>query len=503
MYKAWILFAVSALTVLSCAKKPVMGELPSHTDIASDSVSANEQRVDRERILTNTLEYQYNIFRINQAQYSTKPYTLSDEVFFTALSNEFDDDSMDRSNSLSSAAQVYLSLTNRYTNEAAFLYVRAAACYFQLGDYGSVNKWLNLGMMSGYASDEVYYQKAQLLAYYQTNFETALFYAKQIKPKYLYVHPQDFYYFLGDLYRLTGDFRKAAASYKEAVNLAPDRFYILYDLVPAYLSMNETGMAQDYCNASFNYLTSLDQPDLRLKAYRQCIDLNRALRVPTWTYDFNLSEGYDLFPDLFYFLPNKIYIKRLLTSNLMLPVKEKKERRYDEVYYPTYEDVVDFNGGTGYFLTAGRMSYTNDLLLKVLDIYCPTSRLYYQTNVAILMTPTNVYLSITNTAVPTNSDMYVQTVESNGIDVEPLDFDYYITTDKFDVDGDRQWDFIVLGYNKTNDVVVSVYYPSRYGAEYYHFTMTRHDAQIVVQDIDRDGKNEIVVFDKDVTVLKD
>lgn len=503
MKKTRIAIAFVSLFAVSCASRAVMGEMPQITEVNTAAVAANEQRIDRESEKMGTLELQYHIFRINQASYTATPYTITDNTLFTAFSNEFYTGLMNPAPSLTNAANLYLSLTNRYTNDLGFIFTRAAACLIQISDYRSAGMLLNRSLMSGYDSDETFYYKAQISAYYETNYATALFYAKQIKPKYLYTNPQDFAYFLADLYLLGGDNRRAIAAYNDAIAIAPGRFYILFDLTPVYISMEEWGLADSYSADSFRYLVSLDKPEFRIKAYRQRIELNRAMRQPTWNYRFDLAAGFDLYPNLFYFLPNQIYIKRLLSSAIVLPVKEKKETRNDENYYPTYESVVDFNDGTGYFLTAGRMTYTNDLLVRVLGTYCPTSRLYYQTNVAILMTPTNTYRAITNRNLPTNSPYRVQTVESNGIDVERLDFRYWITTDRFDADSDRQWDFVILGYNKTNDVVVSVYYPSKYSAEYFHFTMTRHDAEVVIQDFDRDGKNEIIALDNDVYILRD
>lgn len=502
MKKAFLLIpaVVISLTV-SCAKKAVMGEAPAVNQVPESSVTVYEQRIERSDERTNSLELQYHIYRLNQIQGSFKPYTMSAPVFFKALTNEFDAFHMNVSNTLMAAIKGYLSLTNVYTNERGFLLARAAACYYRLSDFASANRLLTRGMSLGYTGDEACYFQAQLLAYYLNDFAGALRFALRANPKYLYVNPQDYYFFVAEMNRLTGANSKAVSAYRQAVSLAPDRFYILYDPIPAFLDMNETGLAQEYCDASFPYLTSLSNSAYRVKAYRQRIELNRALRQPTWSYRFDLPEGYDLSPNLFYFLPNKIYIKRIMSSAVKLPVQEKRENRSDVVYTPTFEDVADFNGGTGYFITAGRMNYTNDLLVKMLGSYRPTSRLYYQTNVALLITPTNCYRTLTNRNLPTNSPYHYTTVVSNGIDFERLKFNYYITTEKCDADGDNTWDFVVLGYNQTNDLVVAVYKPASMNIDYYHFRMTRHDAEIVIQDIDRDGKYDIIALDKDAIIL--
>jgi hypothetical protein len=136
--------------------------------------------------------------------------------------------------------------------------------------------------------------------------------------------------------------------------------------------MGEFGLADSYSSESFRYLTSLDNPEFRIKAYRQRIQLNRDMRQPTWDYNFDLAPGFDLYPNLFYFLPNQIYIKRLLSSDIVLPVKEKKETRNDEKLLPDLRKRRRLQRRHRYFLTAGRMTYTNDLLVRVLGRYCPT-----------------------------------------------------------------------------------------------------------------------------------
>jgi hypothetical protein len=227
MNKSWIAIAAALFFAASCGSKAVMGEMPRQiTEVNTAAVTANEQRIERERALTNTLELQYHIFRINQASYSATPYTIADKTLFTAFSNEFATGLMNYAPSLTNAAKLYLSLTNRYSNDLGFIYTRAAACLIRISDYRNAGMLLNRSLMSGYKSDETCFTRLRSAPI--TKRITRRSVLRETDQAQISLHqPAGFRYFLGDLYRFERRQSQGDSAYGEAIAINPGRFYIL------------------------------------------------------------------------------------------------------------------------------------------------------------------------------------------------------------------------------------------------------------------------------------
>ncbi len=503
-----IIIVLPVLLLISCGGgKPEvrMGVIPTQHLLFDEKFIALEQKLKKDSSFASQNSFNVNCqyFRINQIKYSKIPYTIKNPGYFTALSNEFSMTSIDRTASLNAALNGYIALLQKTPDQKAYLLLRIGVCHFKLGNMQQANKYINQSIMTGKPDSETYYYKTLLLINYTKEYDKALKYAEKIDSAAVFIPSAEIECMKAMIAEKTGDFRKAMEFYEKAWRADPEWFYTRYNLVDLYLGLGEHQKAQVYAENAFEYLLSLKTAPYTSLAYLNYTHYNKLIGVETMEFSFDLPVEYDAANNIHYYSPNASYlIERYKSAGLKIPLKETKVGVAKNIYWASKERYIDFGKDSGMLLTMGNVIITNIRWEdEFLDFYYFPKR-YFMSPVALLITSTNSFYISKNPAKEPGAKGYITTNISNTIQMIELPFAYYLDDLLFDVDNDNNWDAVYFGYNPTNDVMMTIFYPAHKKSETFKLPVTVHNAKVVIQDIDRDGKNEIILIDKEAVLLK-
>ncbi len=487
--------------IFSCTPKAVKGEMPPQLKMKQENTEKQAELIQKIKD-PDPYRLNFEIFRYNQLSLIDKAYENADPDFLSALSNEFMVYTMDKKDYLMIALNKYADILQKTPqNTNSFILQRVGVVYYKLNQKDKANKFLSRALLDQQENDELFYYRALLAAYYSRNFQTAAWYLKRINLKESLFPAQDILYFIGKMEEEQKNYGGAERYYMDALNVSPSRFYILYDLVPFYQKWDRVESAVGYTEAAFSYLTSLSNAQLSMKAYRQKLELNRALLKDTYYHSFNIPAPYTYYPHLYYFMTSPYFASKSYASGLVLPINEQKNSRSDILMYLTYEELEDTLKNTGIVIIGGGLSITN-FRYENKKLYTPVDKHFFYTNVISFISPTNQIFTITNFARPTNHPQYITTNIENSLYKSTLDFDYFLSADKFDMNRDKQWETLAFGIKSTNSIGMSIFYPALKKTESFTLPIRRHDAELYIQDLDNDGKNEIYLLDKGVKIIK-
>jgi tetratricopeptide (TPR) repeat protein len=495
------------LILVSCGKSAVKMEVNQN--------DFQKETSDKENMIRNigdkkSFYYNCELFRFNLKKSFRNPYTLSNRLYFTALSNEFRSDDfrnwdmqMDKTvpEGQSNAVNYYNELLVKNPEEAPYLHQRIGISCYKLARYPEANKFLSLAVLEKADNSELYYYQSLLCFFYLKNLKLAESYIRKIKPDNLYISLQDFLAYEALLYYSMGSTNTALGLYQSAININPSRFYANYDLTIAYVETGDTGRLKDYIDNSWMKLMSLKDPKYHVKGYSQKIFLNSLLKTETYQYDFNLPNVYNYYQNILYGTRNPVMGKREKSGGLEIPFKERKWSKKDDVFSGIYEDYVDYPKNSGIFLIEG-VAEIKTVNNRFPNLSPAIPKLTITSNFAMLLSATNLIPPITNIESNQNSVTNIITNVSNVTYVEPIQFQYFLNAQSFDVDKDGVWDYVSLGFVNTNQAVLSVFYPALKKWEYAFFVPKTSDASIVIQDINNKGTNEVILLDDDVYFLK-
>lgn len=504
-----------ALLFFSCGRS-VRSDESADSYFMNDTYEQIRKMLSSENADSGSLEYNANLFRLKWHSVSSLAYGIENGIFFEALSNESILTTGDRESNLTIAISNYELLLDEFDGEnEVFLYQRIGISYLKNGDYTNAAKYLKLALMEGADNSELYYYRAIIAAYHDGDAANALKFLKKVESDEVFAVKQDLIAFQAELLSQTGKIKKALKLYEEAVALAPLRFYKNYNLIPFYVENGYSWEADRFTDDAMAALSILtNEPEYLMKAYRMRIGYLELIQEPSYSYSFDLEPAYEIYGNLYYFTGHRTYIKRKISKSVDFPIQEVKQRSWDTAFYSTYEDIADFEGGSGYFVTCGvpalyntNFMLTNYTLAETDDdpLHVWLKKLYFSSNYAVFLTATNS-LSLdysTNdegdVTVSTNEDE-----EQNALDMVSLsNFTYLYDTDRCDVDGDGYYDFLIFGYEVSNLMNLTIYYPNRLESESYDFTLDKADSEIYIADVDEDGEKEIMLFGNELIFLKD
>jgi len=451
----------------------------------------------------SSLSYNYKLFRDYLNNLEFKPYTVSDEIFFSALSNELI--SKDEP-AIWTAITNYSSLTNIYTNDAGFLYRRIGICYFKLQNYLLSDEYINLAIMNDDSNSECYYYKSMLLAYYGNNLPDSLYYLNKINAADVYNSKQDLDVFKASIYSGMTSNLQAFSVYQEAIRENPLRFYMNYNIVPFLLNTGRDKSVPDYLQDEWKLFKDLTNSDCIKKYYNQLVMYNKYLNKSTFVYDVPLTPVYNIYTNIMYSFPSLFPIQRKISAGMSIPVQEKRINIKDKIFYPVFEDHYDIssnnavNGENSYVVliesmltpTMSENSYskTSGSLLK-----------YEGTNTTLfLLSPTNLSepVPITNTNISgITLSSAASASQSNVIFIDKFNFTYFMSASYFYNDR-NQIEYIILGFNNPDELVISIFNPQTFETVYFKFQLRTSSPRIVIQDIDNSGKERILLIDDTV-----
>lgn len=449
----------------------------------------------------SSLSYNYEIFRSNMRRIIQINYTVTNLDFLSALSNEFAFYDLSQDQRINQAIAQYIQLTNANYADRGFLLQRAGICYFKLGNLAAANKYINLAVLENAANSELSFYKAMLMAYHGRDPQSALKWLKNVDLSAMYLQKQDLLAFEASLNVMSGNYKKADQIYHSAIIADPQRFYRNYDLTYFYDHFGAKNDLSSYLQLSAAQLSDPRLPkDFKVKGYRQIVLLNRLNRMETLEYRFGFSDGFEYFPNILYYYDSPRPIDRIKSFYLQVPVKDKRSYSAEKIYYPVFEDNVDLRTNSMILLGESMMSITS-LSHPFFRNSAKVSKIMGTNTLMMVLSPSNVYIVTTNSALPTNSRDYVVSNQSNLIAMKALNFHYYMDTEYFDIDGNSVWDYVLFGFNKTNQVVVTWLQPDKMEWKSVRFMLRKPDAEFVIQDVNYDGRNEMVLLDDDVYFL--
>lgn len=449
----------------------------------------------------SSLTYNYEVFRSNMGRILKIKYVITNQEYLSALSNEFAFYDLSHEQRLSEAAAQYLQLTNQFFPERGFLFQRMGVCYFKNRNYQAANKYINLAILENVDNSELSFYKAMLLAYYNKDPYRALKWLKKVDLSAMYLHKQDVLAFEASLNDAANNHAKADEKYRAAIQADPQRFYKNYDLTYFYENAGMRSELSTYLQISFSQLTDRRLPkDFKVKGYRQLVYLNRMNRMESLEYRFRFSGGFVYYPNILYYYESPRPIDRIKSFFLQIPIKDKRSYSSEKVFYPVFEDNIDLKTDSSILLGESMMSITN-MNHPFFRNSATVTKILGTNSVALVLSPSNVYIISTNASLSTNSRDYVVSNQSNLISMKQMNFTYYMDTEYFDVDRNSSWDYLFFGFNKTNQAVVSMYDPERREWKTVRFFLRRPDAEFVIQDVNYDGRNEMLLLDDDAYFL--
>ncbi|OHD54316.1 MAG: hypothetical protein A2Y33_01305 [Spirochaetes bacterium GWF1_51_8] len=479
--------------------------------VPSDKAMFEQKAVAFEKMLkdnpgfvsANPLLTDYQYFRLNQKNYNKFSYVSKNAEYMAALSNEFSVTSVDKAKSITLALSNYLKLAGKDKAGKPYLLQRAGICLYKLGKFQQANKYLNQAVTDGKADAEARYYLTLLYANYLKEFDKALAYASKIDASMLFVNKTEIVCLKATIYEKMGDANKAAEMYELAWKSDPEWFYTRYDLAPFYFSRKEPQKAGVFAKAAFEYLVSLNDDFYKAKAYSQAAYYNKLMGEATLEFSFGLPDGYDPANDIHYYCENASYlIERIESAGLKIPLKETKAGSAKSIFWATKERYIDFGGDSGMLLTMGNVIITNIRWDDEFLNFFLFPKRFFMSPVALLITPTNSLYFKTNPDKMPGEKGHIVTNISNQIFLLDLPFEYYLDDMLFDVDNDKNWDIVYFGFNRTNEIMMTVFYPALKKHETFQLPVTLHDAKVVIQDVDHDGVNDIFLLDKKAVFLK-
>jgi hypothetical protein len=448
----------------------------------------------------DSLSYNCEVFRSNLSHAKKSRYTLTNTAFLTALSNEFAVYDLSRDRKLNDAIDGYLGLTNSFTNERGFLFERIGVCYFKLKDLGQAYKYIELSLFENADDSELYFYQSMLLTYYKKDPDRALTALKYVDLSRIDMNRQDYLAYQASVYTALKDYKKAFDFYQTAILTDPRRFYMNYDLT---YFLQHAGFEKElsfYIRKSFSQLSEMKEKPFRVKAYRQMVLLNRLEKQETLEYRYHFSDGYEYYPSPLYYYDDPRPVERIKSYNLQIPLSERRNYATEKVFYPVFEDYLDLRGSSMILLTESMLDISN-IQHPFLKESTMVPKIVGTNTELLLLSPTNIYLLVTNQDIPTNSKGYVVTNQSNVIYMKDLNFTYYADTEYFDMDKRGGWDFVFFGFNRNKEAVVTFYYPVKNEWRTLHYPLKKPDAEFVIQDLNNDGKYDLVLLDDDVYFL--
>jgi hypothetical protein len=452
----------------------------------------------------------YQLFRNNLEKFVPVKYSFTNLDYFTALSNEFVLDTLysfsfpkekSISTGLSNAIAAYEKLLKDYPDEADFLYQRIGICHYKNENYRQAYSTILLALSLGAANSEIYFYQSLLFLNYKKDPKNALESLKRAKNDELFINRQDYLAFQAFLYNNSGGGNQALTAYWEAKSLNPVRFYENYDLLPLYLEKGKIEEAKSYAQESWKILSQSKTPYYRLKACQQKIRFNQLSGAETAVFDLDLSDVFNYYHNILYFYKPVFPIRREKSKDLEIPLQEKKKASADKVYYSFFEDYSEWSNTSEIFLLEGVFDSTS-VGNSFPKLSPPVSKYIIANSTALLLSPTNVFVILTNSFLPTNSRSYIISNQSNLIYSQALDCNYYFAAQRFSVDQDQVWDYILVGFDAANRLKIFVFYPDKRKWDKFQYSIESSSAKVVVQDINQDGKSDFILLDKDVVFLK-
>ncbi|MCX7820619.1 MAG: hypothetical protein N2258_02970 [Brevinematales bacterium] len=442
MRKLYIIFIL--IIVFGCGKK--------------ESVMREEKIKEEKTTLPSSVvsyrEYN-NKFYLGLMSFVSNKITPSiDKSYLEALSNEFDTFSLYRKNKLDKAVSLYKDIiTNlKEEEEINFINQRIGISLYKKGEFDNSFSILNNVLLSlekeKIRNDELYYYLS-LLNLYRNDLEVAYKLIKLSKSSLLTLDNIGLNYLTAKIALWLSNTNEAVTHLNKAINFDKKQFEKRYDEEATVIFKNLYKSEKEENKES--YKITFDLPAF----YNQSKNIEYFYEMPSIisrpiinryrTYITNVislqNKFYCFYEDFYFKNETNSYI--LLTAMPVKNISRIKEMQAKELFYATTPLVITF------------------------DI---TKKTVIETNiVSNLITTNNIEL--------TNS----QRVN--------LPFVYLWKTEKIEFNNDEYWDYLIIGLNKTNEIVYAIFDPKVNGLTF------------VVTNYIRKYDSYLFVYDKNIKLI--
>lgn len=499
-YRIWLVASAASFLMFSCG-----GNVRSEKEILGRQI---EQRVETiKQADTNVLLWKtHEEFRVMLLTHRLPSFSNISSNYLTALSNEYASQilinwGVDKDGTYETlrqkAAEIYLSLTNQFPLEAPYLYLRAGACYLKSGETDLASRWLSKSFLENGRFPELYYYKSLIAGFSRKDWGAALAYYRHTDASKLWIGKEEWLAYGGLLRFMNGDTNAAIGMFESAARENPSRLYRNWDLLPYYIAAGDSNQTQKFLSNSALHLSDPKTGNPR-KSQEQSLLANRSLGMDTFIYDFELPGHFEGNSNLLFYNRPLPSIYRSKSSHVVMPFQERIPSRKTVSFVPVFEDYAETPGGSLVFLV--ETSFDIKKIPPRHKRVAPLSRSFSSNQMLLLVTSTNSVNITTNAYLPTNAKNYLVSTPSNILYITNWNYTpLYIGP----VAGKgSSWDYILIGFNLSNQVQVSLFNPeTRKLTDYPPFVLQTGDARIVLQENPAGGSPELYLLDRNAVKL--
>ncbi len=415
------------LLFFSCTKKEGLikeGEKTEKTVVPSETVISY-------RDYSNIFYTNFLLFISNKS-----PINIQ-KNYLEALSNEFDTLSLYRKSKLDKAFSIYTAIMTNLKDEEeiAFINQRAGISLFKKGDFDSsfiiLTNVIRLLETKKIKNDELYYYLA-LNYIYKNDLSTAFKFIKLSKPSILTLDSIAFNYLSAKIALWISNTNEAISYLNKAVNIDRKQFEDRYgeEALVVFKNIYKQGNAEI---VKENFKISFDLPVI----YNQ---------------NKNIEYFYEMPP-----IVSRPIISRFRTYITNVVSLQNK-------FYCFYEDFY-FKNETNSYLLLTSIPIKNTTQIKGFQI----KEIFFASSPFII-----TFDIVKRTVVETNivSNMiFTNNIELTNSQRINLPFNYLWKIEKVEYNNDEYWDYLIIGLNKTNEIVYTMFDPA---ANKLSFIKTNH-----------------------------
>gem|GEM_PF-5987304 len=461
------LFFLIIIVAFSCARKEI--ERPE------------EKKVELKRIqqaYKNPYFYTMYSFLSNINFQKNLAYITENRIFLSALSNEFDVLTLSRKENINNAISNYLKILMVASNEEEtnFIKQRIAICNYKLSNYSEAAKFLfevfSWAKNNSVTDNELFYYLSLISLGVRNEAKMAYDFIKLSKPSIATLKPLDFYYFYGKLALFAGDTNEARVNLKKAIALNREEFIKKYYREAKY-----------YFNEIMGEINGTQNIQDR-------IFFNQKNKKETFIISLELPPLFDSSQDLLYFY------------NYLRPLRKTSIRNYPAFIMKTitnsqkiaqrfecyYDENLKNQAKGSYFMLVGLPVYFQQ---KILDLK--------PKDVLLVSLPYILFFSseVSNVVTMENSNNPTSNIILTNVRAMKLPFNYLWKYQKVEVNNDEFWDYIFIGINEKNQIVISILDgKTLYLASTFTNNIETSKVKIYIQDIYGKGKKSLIIMDK-------
>ncbi|MGC8764332.1 MAG: tetratricopeptide repeat protein [Brevinematia bacterium] len=423
--------ALILLAILSCGKKEIKPEEQISRGKIEKQIESKEPT--KKGDYNNIYYLQFLSFLSNKHLYINLDLSTNLKNYHSALSNEFEINSLSRRKNLETAISNYTELIKSLSNteEINFIYQRIGICKYKNGDFKEAYKILSEVYFSNEKNmidnEELKFYLALSLLAFKKDATTAYTLLSSSEPHISTLPPPNLYYALAKVSLLAQKTNEAKAYLNKSISAGKDLFSKKY---------------RD--EALLIFKDDIPKDSISLKSFTKK-DKEEIFKI-----NINLPLIYNELRDLSYFyeMPAILYrpsialFRDMITNSVVL-----KNR-----YYCFYEDIYFKNESYFRLLICGIPAN-----IRVSDKKMGIKDTYFVSDSLLLLANIETNYVITNILEPNSISVLTNEIQTTNCTKINLPFKYLWKIEKVEANNDDYWDYLFIGINATNEMVLALF----------------------------------------------